>query len=319
VRYATLGKSGIEVSRICLGSATFGAGPLGDDIPALIGRARDLGINFFDTANSYGNQARFDRPSAPPADKRLSAEELIGKALAGSREQVVIASKVREPVEPFGVNDSGLSRVHIMKQVEQSLRRLRTDYIDIYYAHHPDPQTPIETTVRVFDELIKQGKIRYWALSTFSGAETIEALWAADRAGLNGPVCHQARYNLADREVEADVLPASLRHGLSLTVFSPLGNGVLAGPEATARAHNRRARTDEELALSRNLDELAVGWGVPSAHLALCWLLDRPGVACAIVGAETPAEIEANAAAADIDLDADQLALIDALSARTPR
>ena len=319
MRYATLGTSGVQVSRICFGTATLGVAPLEKDVPALIDGCLELGVNFIDTSNSYGYQPRFDRPGAPPADQRLPAEELLGNALKGRRDDFIVASKVMEPVGP-GVNDRGLSRVHMMRQIEQSLRRLQTDHLDLYYAHHPDPNTPIETTVRVFDDLVRQGKIRYWALSTFSGARVIEALWAAERLGAHPPVAHQLRYNLDTRDVELDALPASVRHGLGVNAFSPLAGGLLAGSTTATREIGGAARwggrghTEEQIAFASKLDALAGEWGIPSAQLALCWLLSRPGISAAIIGPETFAELTVNAAAADLDLEAEQLAQIDALN-----
>ena len=166
MRYSTLGSTGIKVSCIGLGTATFGVAPFESDAGRLVGRALDLGINLIDTANSYGNQARFDRTGAPPAEARASAEEIVGRALGARRRDVVLCSKVMEPVGA-GPNERGLSRRHIFNQVEASLRRLGTDHLDLYYAHHPDPATPIEQTLRAFDDLVHQGKIRYATLSTY--------------------------------------------------------------------------------------------------------------------------------------------------------
>ena len=186
MRYSTLGSTGIKVSCIGLGTATFGVAPLADDAERLVGRALDLGINLVDTANSYGNQARFDRAGAPPAAARASAEEIVGRALRARRRDVVLCSKVMEPVGA-GPNERGLSRRHIFDQVEASLGRLGTDHLDVYYAHHPDPATPIEQTLRAFDDLVRQGKIRYAALSTYPAWQMTEALWTADRRGFAPP------------------------------------------------------------------------------------------------------------------------------------
>lgn len=207
MQYQLLGQTGVRVSRLALGTALFGVAPLEADAAGLVRRALDLGVNFFETANSYGNQARFDRPGRPPAEQRRSAEEILGQALAGRRHEVVLATKVMERVGP-GVNDGGLSRRHIVQQAEESLRRLRTDYIDLYYAHHPDPATPLEQTLRAFDDLVRQGKVRYAGLSTFPAWQMTEALWTSDRLGLNAPVCNQASYSLATRSAERELVPA---------------------------------------------------------------------------------------------------------------
>jgi aryl-alcohol dehydrogenase-like predicted oxidoreductase len=319
VQYQLLGQTGVRISRIGVGTAVFGVAPLEADAARLIDRALDLGINYFDTANSYGNQPRFDRPDGPPADQRHAAEEILGRALAGRRHDVVLATKVMERVGA-GVNDSGLSRRHIMQQVEASLRRLQTEYIDLYYAHHPDPSTPLEQTLRTFDDLIRQGKVRYAALSTFPAWQMTEALWTCDRLGLNAPVCNQVSYSLAGRAVERELVPACLRFGVSLVIFSPLAGGLLAGVAAAERPRGGAQRwggpafSPEQIAIAHRLDGLARAWGLPPAQLALAWLLSRPAVASAVIGPETVAELEANAPAADLLLNAEQLAALDAIS-----
>jgi aryl-alcohol dehydrogenase-like predicted oxidoreductase len=323
VEYAVLGRTGVRVSRICLGTATFGVAPLAEDAPVIVHRAFDLGVNFFDTANSYGNQTRFDRPGAPPASERRSSEELLGVALKGHRHDVVIASKVMEQVGA-GVNDGGfsgggLSRSHIMQQVESTLRRLQTDYLDIYYAHHPDPLTPLDQTLRAFDDMVRQGKVRYAALSTYPAWQLTEALWVSERLGLHAPICLQIPYNLVSRTAEREILPACVRFGLGVTVFSPLAGGLLAGtavaarPVSGAQRWGGRAFSLAELEAARRLDALAESWGQPPAQLALAWLLSRPGVTSAIIGPETVAELEVNAPAAAIHLSAEQLAELDAI------
>jgi len=313
----------VRVSRLCLGTATFGVAPLAEECGRLVQRALDLGISFFDTANSYGNQPRFDRPGAPPAAQRASAEELLGRALAGHRAGVVLATKVMEPVGP-GPTDRGLSRRHIVQQVEQSLRRLGTDYIDLYYAHHPDPDTPLDQTLRAFDDLVRAGTVRYAALSTFPAWQTAEALGICERLGLHAPVCCQLPYNLAQRGIEREHVPACLRFGLGITVFSPLAGGLLAGMETVRRpiAGSRRwggtGFTAEQVNLARQLDGLAGAWERPPAQLALAWLLSRPGVTSAIIGPETVAELETNAPAADLQLTPEQLERLDALGRAAP-
>jgi aryl-alcohol dehydrogenase-like predicted oxidoreductase len=307
MKYVPLGSTGTFVSRIGLGTATFGVAPLAEDADRIVGGALDLGINLIDTANSYGNQPRFDRPGAPEAAERLPAEEIIGRALAGRRGEVVLCSKVMEPVGE-GPNDRGLSRRHIMQQVEASLRRLRTDYLDVYYAHHPDPCTPVEQTIRAFGDLVRQGKIRYYALSTYSAWRMTEVLWVAARLGVDPPVCNQIAYNLANRDAERDVLPACAHFGLSVTVFSPLGGGLLAGDAALARTFigGRRWRgsafTPAQLDLARRVSAIAHESGYNSGPLALAWLLSRQAVSSTVIGPETVDELTANAAAVDLDL-----------------
>jgi aryl-alcohol dehydrogenase-like predicted oxidoreductase len=320
MRYHALGTTGVKVSCIGLGTATFGVAPLAADCDRLIGRALDLGINLIDTANSYGNQARFDRAGAPPAAARASAEELVGRALGSRRGDVVLCTKVMEPVGD-GPNARGLSRRHLFEQVEISLRRLGTDHIDVYYAHHPDPTTPIEQTLQAFDDLVRQGKILYGALSTYPAWQMTEALWRADRLGTAVPICNQIAYSLANRAAEQEMLPACRRFGMGVTVFSPLAGGLLAGPDVRARAVAGSRRwggsgfTPQQVTLAERLEAVAAETGHPPAVLALAWLTAQPGISAALVGPETIAELEANSAAGAIDLPADLLERIGGLSA----
>src|SRR5258708_17541174 len=245
MRYKQLGRTGVRISVVSLGTATFGVAPLEKDADRLIGRAIDLGINSIDMANSYGNQARFDRPSAPPWSERASTEEIVGRGLGARRRDLILCSKVMEPMGD-GVNDRGLSRRHIFQQIEQSLGRLRTDHLDVYYAHHPDPSTPIDETVRAFDDLVRQGKIRYYALSTYPAWRVVDTLWKADALGAHPPICLQVPYNLARREVELDTVPVCFAYSLSFTVFSPLAGVLLARastPLADFHVHRRWGQT----------------------------------------------------------------------------
>ncbi len=323
MKYRQLGRTGVRVSAITLGTATFGVAPDADLAGRMVTRALDLGINMFDCANSYGNQSRFDRPGAPPADQRASAEEILGQALRGRRDEVVLCSKVMEPIGP-GVNDRGLSRLHIFNQVEASLRRLGVSHLDVYYAHHPDPTTPLDETLRAFDDLVRQGKIRYAALSTHPAIQVVEALWICDRLGLHAPVANQVPYNLATRNLERDMTPACARHGISLTVFSPLAGGLFAGPQvrdrtfAGAKRWGGQGFNATQLQLADQLQGAAEDSGHAPAELALGWLLAQPVVASAIVGPETLDELDACAAAADLVLAEEVLARIDTIGRPPP-
>src|SRR5829696_7730542 len=187
--YSLLGSTGVKVSKICLGTATFGVAPGAQEAERVVQVALDLGINFFDTANVYGATSTFDRPGAPPAAEREPAELILGRALAGRRDDVVIGTKSGERrFDPA----AGLSRRYIIQQVEHSLHRLGTDYIDLYYAHFPDPDTPLEQTLSVYDDLVRQGKLRYVALSNHPAWQVTQALWIADDRHLAAaPVCAQ--------------------------------------------------------------------------------------------------------------------------------
>ncbi|MET0693448.1 MAG: aldo/keto reductase [Propionibacteriaceae bacterium] len=319
MRYSVLGPTGIRVSTICLGSATFGVAPTAQDADGVVAAALDLGITFFDTANVYGSTSTFDRPGAPPASERESAEEILGRALAGRRDEVVLATKSGERrFDP----DAGLSRRYVIRQVEQSLRRLRTDYIDVYYGHFPDPDTPLEQTLGVYDELIRQGKIRYAALSNHPAWQLTEALWIADdRRLVSAPVAAQVMYSLLDRSAEKELAPACTRFGLSIVAYAPLHGGLLADLSVLDRAVAGDQRyggpgfSEAEIAVARELDRLARAWGLGMQQVSLAWLSSRPAVASVIIGAETVEEVRANASAADVELTAEQLQMVSGLTA----
>jgi 1-deoxyxylulose-5-phosphate synthase len=312
----------VRVSRLALGTSLLGVAPGHGDSIRLVQFAIDSGINLIDTANSYGSLPRFDRPGVPSADQRASAEELVGAAIAGRRDEVILATKVSEAIGP-GVNDGGkagggLSRAHIMRMVERSLRRLRTDCIDIYYAHFPDPVTEIADTLSTFDDLITQGKIRYYALSRFSGWRLTEAIMTADRLGLRRPICHQTLYNLGKRQVEVEVIPAGNRFDISLMAFSPLGGGLFAGAARTHKISGRRrwggpGFREDEIALGNAAERLAAEWNMAPPLVALAWLLVRPTVASAIVGPESTGELTALLPATELCLTSEQVEQLDAL------
>ena len=318
MKYSILGPTGVRVSKVCVGTATFGVAPNSQDAGRIVDAALELGINFFDTADVYCSTPTFDRPDAPPAWERESAEEILGRALGGRRDEVVLATKSGERrFDP----DAGLSRRFIMQQVEQSLRRLRTDCIDLYYAHFPDPKTPLEQTLTVYDDLIRQGKLRYVALSNHPAWQVTEALWIADdRRLVSAPVCAQVKYNLLDRTAETELAPACVRFGLSIVPYAPLHGGLLADLAVVDRdiAGDKRfggpGFTDAEIAVARELDRLARQWNLGMQQVSLAWLLSRPAVASVIVGAETTEELAANASAADIELSAEQLEAVSALT-----
>ena len=318
--YSLLGPTGVKVSKICLGTATFGVAPDAQEAEHVVQAALDLGINFFDTANVYGATPTFDRPGAPPAAEREPAELILGRALAGRRDDVVIATKSGERrFDPA----AGLSRRYIIQQVEHSLRRLGTDYIDLYYAHFPDPDTPLEQTLSVYDDLVRQGKLRHVALSNYPAWQVAHALWIADDRRLAAaPVCVQVKYNLIDRAAEAELAPACLQFGLSIVPFGPLHGGLLAG---TAQVEEREFAGDKrfggsgftqtELEVGRAVERLAQDWSLQPHQVSLAWLLSRPAVASAIVGAESMDEVTANATAADVKLEQAQLDALTALRA----
>ncbi|MDA8290139.1 MAG: aldo/keto reductase [Actinomycetota bacterium] len=318
--HAVLGTSGMRVSRLVLGTATFGVAPLEKEADRVVGAALDAGINMVDTANAYGNLAHFDREGVVPAAQRTSAEEIIGAVLGSRRDSLLLSTKASEQVGP-GVNDSGLSRRHLVEQLDRSLRRLRTDHVDLFYAHHPDPDTPLDETLYVLDELVRSGKTRTYGLSTYPAWQTMHALWICDRRNLRTPACLQVRYNLVARQVESEIAPLAGEFGLSLLAFSPIAGGLLTTAEARERPYTGETRwgggafTDSQVAAAARLEEIARRWGHPPARLALAWLLRRPSVAAAIIGPESAEQVATSAAAVPLarELGDEQLAELDTI------
>ena len=213
MEYRRLGRTGLKVSEICLGTMTFGHGTEAAEAERMVRTALDAGVTFFDTADGYSNGA---------------AETMLGQALGNRRREAVIATKVFNPMGP-SPNDSGMSRVHIMNAVEDSLRRLGTDHIDVYYIHHVDVQTPLEEMLRAFDDLIRSGKIRYAACSNYEAWRLMEALWISDSKGLARFEAYQPQYSLVVRDIEEELVPACAAKGLGMVVWSPLAGGYLSG------------------------------------------------------------------------------------------
>jgi aryl-alcohol dehydrogenase-like predicted oxidoreductase len=232
---------------------------------------------------------------------------------------MVIATK-SNGIVGLDVNDRGLSRRHIIRQVETSLRRLETDYIDLYYAHDPDPDTPLEQTLAAYDDLIRQGKIRYVGLSNHPAWQVIQSLWIADDRRLNPPVAAQVKYNLIDRAAERELGPACQQFGISIVPYAPLHGGLLADLAVLDRDVSGDQRfgaagfIDAEIAIAREVDRLSRGWGLTPYQVSLAWLLSRSAVASVIVGAETVDELHANATAADVELEPAQLDALTALA-----
>jgi len=311
VEYRRLGASGVRVSEIGLGSwLTYGVGVEADRGRACVARAYELGVNFFDTADVYG---------------RGAAEEVMGQALTGfPRSSYVLATKVYFPVGD-GPNDRGLSRKHVMESCHASLRRLRTDYLDLYQCHRYDDETPLEETLRALDDLVRQGKVHYVGVSEWTAAQIGDALGLADDLGLDRLVSNQPEYSILRRRIEDEVLPLCAREGVGQVVWSPLAQGVLTGkyrkgqvPPADSRAASRkmgafvgRFLTDEVLDAVERLRVVADEAGLTMAQLALAWVLRTDAVASAIVGASRPEQLDDTCAAAGRRLDAEVLAAVD--------
>jgi len=308
VEYRRLGSSGLKVSEIGLGSwLTYGVGIEAEVGKQCVAKAYDLGVNFFDTANAYG---------------RGAAERVMGEALAGyPRESYVLATKVYFPMGN-GPNDGGLSRKHVFEQCNASLRRLGSDYIDLYQCHRYDDETPLEETIRALDDLIRQGKVLYVGVSEWTAGQIADALAIADESGLDRIISNQPEYSMLQRRIEAEVVPLCAREGVGQVVWSPLAQGVLTGkytrgqaPPDDSRAASsrmggfiRHLLNDEVLTAVDRLRTVADEAGMTVAQLALAWVLREPNVAAAIIGASRPSQLEENCAAAGRQLDADVLA-----------
>jgi aryl-alcohol dehydrogenase-like predicted oxidoreductase len=316
MEYRTLGTTGVKVSPLCLGAMMFGAWGNADhgDSVRIIHRALEAGINFIDTADIYS---------------RGESEEIVGKALGdGRRHDVVLATKVHGTMgdDP---NERGNSRRWIVKEVDNSLRRLRTDWIDLYQIHRPEPETDVDETLGALTELVRAGKVRYLGSSTFPASQIVEAQWVAERRGRERFVCEQPPYSLLVRGVEADVLPTCRRHGIGVIPWSPLAGGWLSGrygrgrdPGSSRRAQMLPRRYDMSLpdnqrkldavdALGRLADEA----GVTLIELALAFVLRHPAVTAAILGPRTMEHLESQLGAADVHLSDEVLDRIDEIVA----
>lgn len=325
--YRTLGRSGLKVSPVCLGAMNFGtdnsssgdwsgfAGCNEAEAARIIGAFLDAGHNLIDTADNYTGG---------------TSEEIVGRAVRSRRDAVVLATKAAMPTGA-GPNGRGLSRAHLTRALEASLRRLGSDYVDLYQCHFPDPDTPIDETLATLDGFVRSGKVRYIGCSNFAAAQLVEAQWAAERIGGTPLVSLQAQYSLLVRDIEADVVDTCERHGLGILTWGPLGGGVLAGryrrdvpPDAESRVGRMRsmplpaarAWADKVLA-ARNLDvaevvgEVAATIGCTPTAVALAWVAGRRGVTSVVIGPRTLEQLEENLVGFDLQLPAEVIARLE--------
>lgn len=317
IEHRSLGSTGVKVSPLCLGAMMFGAWGNTDheDSIGIIHRALDAGINFIDTADVYS---------------RGESEQIVGKALAGGRrDSVVLATKVHGTMgeDP---NQFGNTRRWIIHEVENSLRRLGTDWIDLYQIHRPEPDTDIDETLGALSDLVRAGKVRYIGSSTFQPSQIVEAQWVAERRGRERFVCEQPPYSLLHRGVEAEVLPLCERYGIGVIPWSPLAGGWLSGkygkgeesPSSSRRAQAMPSRFDmslpgnqAKLAAVQALGELADGAGMTLIELALAFVTSHPAVTAAIIGPRTIDQLESQLSALERTLDDDVLDRIDEIVA----
>jgi aryl-alcohol dehydrogenase-like predicted oxidoreductase len=311
MKHRRLGRTGLEVSPLCLGAMMFGAwgNPDHDASVAIIHSALDAGINFIDTADVYSSG---------------ESEEIVGKAIAGRRDDLVIATKVHSPMgtDP---NQSGNSRRWIIRECEDSLRRLGTDYIDLYQIHRPEPTTDIDETLGALTDLVRQGKVRYLGSSTFPAPQIVEAQWVAEKRNRERFVCEQPPYSILARGVEAEVLPTCETYGMGVIPWSPLAGGWLSGrwrvgaEDLTSRRAQRiparydldKPENQAKLVAADKLAVLAEGAGISLIHLALAFVINHPAVTAAIIGPRTAEHLTSQLGSADVVLTDDVLDEID--------
>lgn len=315
MEYRPLGRTGVRVSPLCLGAMMFGGRTSPSDAADIIDRALDSGINFIDTANVYA-QGR--------------SEEAVGAALArnGRRNDVILATKVHGRIGE-GPNAMGNSRRHIIEQCHASLRRLGTDWIDLYQIHRPQPDIPIDETLRALDDLVRSGKVRYIGTSTFAAWQLVESLWVSKEYGLERFVCEQPPYNLLDRRIERELLPMARTYGFAIIPWSPLAGGLLTGkytrnapPPPDSRYANldanpmyRRRMNNAIWDVIEPLEALARDKGTTISRLALAWCMHQSGVTSPIIGPRTMEQLEDNLAALDVAITDDDRQAIDRIIA----
>lgn len=322
-----LGQSGLQVTDLCLGTMTFGLQCDEKTSFAILDAAAEAGLTFLDTADAY--------PLGGGLDSVGRTEEIIGRWMAtrGNREQIILASKCWAPMRR-GPNGYGLSRQHIMDAIDASLRRLDTEYLDLYQAHAFDPEVPVEESLRAFDDLQRAGKIRYLGCSNYPAWRLGEALGAADRLGIAGYASVQPRYNMLYREIETELLPLCRHRGLGVLVYNPLAGGLLSGKYRSDEAPREGTRFTlgnaadryqarywhhAQLEAVQGLQQAVAERGLDLVTVAVAWVLAQPGVTSAIIGASRPEQLSANLAASGFELDDELKAHCDALWWSLPR
>jgi aryl-alcohol dehydrogenase-like predicted oxidoreductase len=313
VEQRNLGKSGLQVSLVGLGCNNFAGRIDFDATKAVVYKALDLGITLFDNADTYG-------------DPKGGAEDFLGRILGDRRKDVVLATKFGRPMDASGKQE-GASRRYIVEACEASLRRLRTDYIDLYWQHIEDKRTPIEETLRAMDDLVRQGKVRYIACSTLTAWQVVEAEWTSRSLGLEHYVACQERYSLLEREYEPNMAAMVEAYGLGLIPFSPLANGLLTGKYRRSQTLPAGARltvtqrmadrylTDRNWGIVEKLADFCASRGRAMLELAMSWLASRPAVASIIAGATRPDQLEQNVRALEWSLSNEEIDEIDRLTA----
>lgn len=311
MEFRSLGRTGMMVSNPCLGTMTFGWEP-GDwgsteaDAMKVMAKAFDLGINFYDTADVYA---------------RGTSETILGKAIKGKRHELVIATKCHGKMSDTDPNAWGNSRRHIVQACEASLKRLGTDWIDLYQIHRPQPKIPIDETIRALDDLVRSGKVRYAGASTFAAWQLCEAHYVARALGANGFVCEQPPFNLLDRSIELELLPFVRTYDYGCVPWSPLAGGQLSGKYLEEKPKKGRyAKSDpmkriskESTAVVKKLKAVADKAGLTLTQMSLAWVANQPGVTVPIIGARSAKQLEDSVASCQIVLSAKTMEAIDAV------
>lgn len=309
--YRILGHSGLHVSSLTLGTMMFGEQTSTEDSLRIIDKAWDQGVNFIDTADVYTGGR---------------SEEIVGEAIASRRDHWVLATKAGFGPADGVPNRSGLSRKHLFNAIDASLDRLGTDYVDIYYLHREDHNTPLEVTVSAIGDLLRQGKIRYWGLSNYRGWRIAEVIRIAERLGVDRPVISQPLYNIVNRQAETEQITAARAYGLGVVPYSPLARGVLSGkyaPDVAPDSSSRAGRQDkriletewrvESLRIAQQIQQYTQQRGVGIVEFAIAWVLNNAAVSSAIVGPRTEEQWDAYTKALDVKITAEDEAFIDSL------
>jgi len=310
MNYRSLGSAGIKVSPVCLGTMMFGGQADADLSTRIMHKALDQGINFFDTADIYNAG---------------QSEVVVGHAIADRRDKVILATKGRGPMGD-GPNDSGASRRHLRQALDASLKRLKTDYVDLYFVHTPDYATPIEETLRALDDMVRAGKVHYIACSNFRTWRLMEALWTSDRLNLNRFACIQPLYNIVNRDIEVELLPACKEYGIGVVSYSPLARGILTGKYKTGEpfpAGSRASRNDKRMQqaelrdasflIAEEIRAHCQKKGVAMSQFALAWCLANKAITSAIIGPRTMEQYDDNIGCLNVTIDAADEAFINNL------
>lgn len=310
--YRLFGRTGIKVTPLTLGCMMFGRRTELEESIRIVDRAIDAGINILDTSNSY---------------TRGVSEQYTGEALKrnGHRAKIFLCSKVHFPMDDNDPNQQGVSRRHIIEQCEASLKRLQTDYLDLYQIHRPHPEVAIDETLRALDDLVRAGKVRYIGTTTFAGWQVVEALWTSKELGLNRFISEQPPYNLLDRRIERELIPVAQTFGLAVIPWSPLGGGLLTGKyqrnaplpenarysEPNLNPMIQRRFTQQAFDVIEPLTELAAQKGVPLSQLATAWVIQQPGITSPIIGPRTVEQLEDALKSLEVTLTPEDLKRID--------